>query len=392
MVRAVPRRGPPRPLTAAPGPSRGPGGGTGPEGAAVAPLGARLRWGHRARSPGATLPPPPGATGATTAAHDRDPPTLALVLSLALTACSPGADDATAAEPAPEDAPASAGTAGFTEPEDPYAVTDPELGERLHLPLYDYVLDEHEQWTVRRAQDLLAVECLVGLGYDVAVDPDTPTSEGTLTHFGPYHEYRRYGVARVDLAGEHGFAVPEDDFGDPYVLGEGVDEEAVYSALRGDPPVDSTSSGEPVPEGGCSHQANLRLNPESPGPGGGGMWATQENGLMPDTPGTHHLAEDLAGTAYSTALGDPAAAAAAEAWKECAGLAGYSVDPAGASEVTDDAVLSAECLDSSGYLDAAVAAETRAQEPLVEEHRDALEERRDRLAEELAAAREVLGW
>ncbi|MFL1434905.1 hypothetical protein [Nocardiopsis protaetiae] len=323
----------------------------------------------------------------------RTIPSLSLLLglTLALTSCANGTDDGSAAEPAAGPAAANAANTGFTEPEDPYAVTDPELSERLHLPLYDYMLDEYEQWTVRRAQDALAVECLTGLGYDVSAAP-YGTADVLLAHFGPRHEYRRYGVARVDLAEEYGFEVPEEEPGDPYLYGEGVDEEAVFAALHGFPAVDSTPSGEPVPEGGCNHQANLRLNPDSPPPDEEGMWVTPEGGAEPDLPGVHPLALNLTIDSYSAGEQDPEVVAAAGAWKECMDLAADAAGPVGASEATGDAVRTARCLDSSGFLDAFVAAETRAQEPMIEEHREALEERRDRLAEELAAAREALGW
>jgi hypothetical protein len=156
-----------------------------------------------------------------------------------------------------------------------------------------------------------------------------------------------------------------------------------------------TPSGAPVPEGGCKHQANLGINPDSPPPGEDGYWSAGEGELMPDTPGLHSRVDDLLGESYSAGMEDPAVEAANEAWKECAGLSGYTVDPGGASEVMGDggdAVLSAECLDSSGYLDAFVAAETRVQEDMVEEHRAELEERKEQLDAELAAARAVLGW
>lgn len=322
---------------------------------------------------------------------------------LLLTACTTGTEES-AADLASErdsleaEAVGEAETVGFTEPEDLYALTDPELTERLHLPLYDYLLDEYEQWTIGRARDVLIVECLVGLGFEAEVNPSTNGIEETLTHFGPFHEYRLYGVASVDLAEEYGFGVPlEEGTGDPLIIADGFDEEAAYAAVDGFSHTGDdirTPSGDPVPEGGCMHQANLRISPDSPAPGEDGFWIAGENGLMPDTPGLHHLAEDLIGTSYFTAQEDTGVAAAAEAWKDCADLSGYTVDPGGASEILDDggAVLSARCLDSSGYLDAFVDAQTRAQEPLVEEHRAGLEERREQLDAELAAARAVLGW
>lgn len=326
---------------------------------------------------------------------------LTLLLSASLSACTTVAEEPaaeTAAEPAAEQSSAQVRNAGLEEPEDPYAVTDPELSERLHLPLYDYVLDEYERWTVRQAHDALVVECLNELGFEASANTGTRANEVQLTHFGPHHEYRRYGIARADLAGEHGFEVAlGDDSGDPYVIAEGFDEEAAHTAVTGFSHTGEeieTPSGDPVPEGGCTHQANLELSPDSPPPGENGSWSADEGELLPDTPGLHHLVEDLLGVSFFTGMEDPAVRAAAEAWRECAGVSGYSVGPGGASEVmgNGDAVLSAECLDSSGYLDAFVAAETRAQEAMAEEHGDVLAERRDQLQEELAAARAVLGW
>ena len=322
----------------------------------------------------------------------------AVALALALTACSAPTEEPDT-DPAPEQGSAEAENTGFEEPGDPYATTDPELTERLHLPLYDYDLDEYEQWTVRRAQDVLTVECLDELGFGASVEWETASLEARLTHFGPDHSYRRYGVSSSALAEEYGFGVPlDDDTGNPWTVADGSQEEAAADAYTGFSHTGSetdTPSGEPVPEGGCGHQANLGLNPDSPPPGEDGYWTVEEDGLMPDTPGLHHLVEDLLGESYLVGLEDAAVVAANEAWKECAGLSGYTVDPGGASEVMGehgDAVLSAECADTSGYLDAFVAAETLAQEDMVEEHRAELEERREQLDAELAAARAVLGW
>ncbi|WP_017587006.1 hypothetical protein [Nocardiopsis ganjiahuensis] len=301
-----------------------------------------------------------------------------------------------AADPAPEQGPVE--TASLEEPEDIYAFTDPELTERLHLPLYDYILDEYEYWTVGRAQNALVVECLGELGFEAEASPSTVGIEAELTHHGPFHDYRLYGMASVDLAEEYGFETPSEEGPWPqWTVADGVDAQMAQAAADG---YDfrggdiETPSGDPVPEGGCNHQANLGISPDSPAPEEGGMWIAGEDGLIPDTPGRHHLADLLAETAHSTAREDTEVAAAAEAWKECVGLSETTVDPEGAPEVLDDedAVLSAECLDSTGYPDAFVDAQTRAQEPLIEEHGDDLAERKEQLDAELAAARAVLDW
>ncbi|GAA1109017.1 hypothetical protein [Nocardiopsis metallicus] len=322
----------------------------------------------------------------------------AAALAIALTACTAQAEEP-AADPDTEQGSAEVEAAGFEEPGDPYAPTDPELTERLHLPLYDYNLDEYEQWTIRRAQDVLTVDCLDELGFEASVSWETDSLEELLTHFGPHHSYRRYGVASTDLAEEYGFGIPEgDDTGNPWTVADASQEEAAADAYTGFSHTGGeieTPSGDPAPEGGCKHQANLGINPDSPPPGEDGYWSATEGEPMPDTPGLHSRVDDLLGESYSAGMEDPAVEAANEAWKECAGLSGYTVGPGGASEVMGeggDAVLSAECADTSGYLDAFVAAETRAQEAMVEEHRAELEERREQLDAELAAARTVLGW
>lgn len=322
----------------------------------------------------------------------------AVALALALTACTFGAEEPVA-DPDTEQGSAEAEAVGFEEPADPYAPTDPVLTERLHLPLYDYHLDEYEQWTIRRAQDVLTVECLDELGFEASVNWETASLDEVLTHFGPHHSYRRYGPSSVDLAEEYGFGIPESGrLGDPWSVADKSEDDAAHAAVMGSSYTGGdieTPSGESVPEGGCKHQANLGLTPDSPPPDEDGYWTAGEDELMPDTPGLHHLVEHLLIDSYFVGLEDAAVVAANEAWKECAGLSGYTVAPGGASEVMGedgDAVLSAECADTSGYLDAFVAAETLAQEAMVEEHRAELEERREQLDAELAAARAVLGW
>ncbi|CAL9569321.1 hypothetical protein SUDANB121_04826 [Nocardiopsis dassonvillei] len=234
------------------------------------------------------------------------PPTL--VPALALTACSPGSDGGTAAGPAPEEAPASAGAAGPAEPADPYAVTAPEPGERLHLPLYDHVLDEHEQWTVSRPGTPWRWSAPPAWATTSRSAPTRPRARRCRPSSGPTTSAAGTGRPGWTWPASTGSRCPRRTSGAPASAATRTPCTRCWAATR--PPVPPLRRT--VPGGGRLHQADLRLNPDSPPPNGEGLWEEQENGLVPDTPGTRHLAEDLSGTAYAAARQDPAVAAADE--------------------------------------------------------------------------------
>ncbi|WP_150250406.1 hypothetical protein [Nocardiopsis deserti] len=323
------------------------------------------------------------------------PVLLSGALALVLTGCADGASDA---ESSPSASPGggegdggSEEAAAFVRPEDPYAGVDAELSERLHLPVYDYQLDEYEGYVVRRAEDTLTVECLVDLGYEAEVNSALEMDPLTMRAFGPHHEYRRYGNTRADIAEEHGFALPLDHGDDPYLLGGDADlREQARSAVLSIGEGLVTPSGDAVPEGGCTGRARQRIDPD-----GAPAHQTDEDGNSPDTPGSHLLVEDLLGESYSIAMEDPAVIEAAVAWEACmaAAVEGFHGTPlSGEASDPEAAVPALECRDSSGYVDAFVAAERAALEGLIAEHEEALTARRDQLRENLETSLDVLGW
>ncbi|WDZ92242.1 hypothetical protein [Nocardiopsis sp. HUAS JQ3] len=325
------------------------------------------------------------------------PVLLSGALALALMGRADGAFDAESSpspSPSPGDGEGNGGSeeiAAFVRPEDPYAGMDAELSERLHLPVYDYRLDEYEGYVVRRAEDTLTVECLVDLGYEAEVNSALGMDPLTMRAFGPQHEYRRYGNTRVDIAREHGFSLPPDDVADPYLLGgdAGLREQA-HSAVLSSGEGLRTPSGDTVPEGGCVGQARQRIDPD-----GAPAHETDGEGNSPDTPDSHLLVEELLGDSYLVAMNDPAVAEATVAWEACmaAAVDGFHGTPlSGEGSDSEAAVPTLECTDSSGYLDAFVAAERAVLEGLIAEHEEALTARRDQLRENLETSLDVLGW
>ncbi|NKZ01656.1 hypothetical protein [Nocardiopsis alborubida] len=327
------------------------------------------------------------------------PALLSGALVLAMAGC---ADGASGAEPSPSSSPPSSPeggegnsgseeTAAFVRPEDPYAGMDAGLSERLHLPVYDYRLDEYEGYVVRRAEDTLTVECLVDLGYEAEVNSAMEMDPLTMRAFGPHNEYRRYGNTRADIAEEHGFSLPLDDVADPYLLGGDADlREQARSAVLSTGEGLSTPSGDTVPEGGCVGRARQRIDPD-----GAPAHGTDGNGDGPDTPDSHLLVEELLGESYLVAVEGPAVAEATVAWEACMAGAvdGFHGTPlSGEGSDPEAAVPALECADSSGYLDAFVAAERAALEGLVAEHEEALTARRDQLRENLETSLDILGW
>ncbi|WP_159944963.1 hypothetical protein [Nocardiopsis sp. FR6] len=325
---------------------------------------------------------------------------LPAALVLALTGCSLS-DGSPEPSPSPSAEGAAEAPAGFAEPEDPYAGMDAGLSERLHLPLYDFQLDQYERSVVGRAELTLTVECLVDLGYEAELNPGAGEDPLMMRAFGPHHEYRRYGNARVDIAEEYGFGLPDEPRGgpgdEPYTVGGGPElaEQARTAAFGLDPqagpaPDFTTPSGEPVPEGGCMTRARRQIDPGSALP-----FDTDGEGYALDVPESNVLAESLLGESFTAAKDDPAVAAAAAVWEDCmAGAVDGYPGTASSSEgaAPEAAVPGAECRDTSGYLDAFAEAERAVAAGIVAEHEEALTERHERLRENLAVSREVLGW
>ena len=137
-----------------------------------------------------------------------------VLLVFALAGCSSSAEgpDPDSSE---EVSPTEGASSDFVRPEDPYAGADTTLSERPHLPVHDHRLDLYERYVVDRAVDTLVVECLVDLGHEASVAPETRMDPLAMSAFGPQREYRRYGNVRVDIAEEHGFGPPEDEGGIP---------------------------------------------------------------------------------------------------------------------------------------------------------------------------------
>ncbi|PDP89106.1 hypothetical protein CQJ94_05060 [Glycomyces fuscus] len=311
-------------------------------------------------------------------------------------AAAPAASTAPVAEP--DGSPSAAGgtgageaPSGFAPPEEPYAAVDAELSERLHLPVYDYRLDEYEAYVVARAADTLTVECLVDLGYEASVNAELEMGTLTMRAFGPHHEYRRYGNMRLDVAEEYGYGLPDEVAPDPYRLGGGEDLRAeARGAVTAGGEDFASPSGEPVPEGGCLGWARRQIDPDSALP-----YEVGEDGGALDVPESHVLVEELLGESYSAAMGDPAVVGAAAAWDTCMSgvVEGFHGTPgSGEGADADTALPALECRDSSGYTDAFVAAERALLEDLITEHEEALTARRDRLRENLETALDVLGW
>lgn len=286
--------------------------------------------------------------------------------------------------------PTEGASSGFVRPEDPYAGADTTSSERPHLPVYDHRLDLYERYVVDRAVDTLVVECLVDLGHEASVAPETRMDPLAMSAFGPQRECRRYGNVRVDIAEEHGFGLPEDEGGDPYLLGEDADLRALAeAALRNGGPDIDTPSGDPVPEGGCLSWARKRIDPNfSPRSG-------PEDGTVNDVPGSHVLVEDLLDESFAAAMEDSRVVAATVAWEECmAGqVDGYPGSPtSGEGSSSRAAVPHVECKDSSGYLDTVVDVERDFLKGAMAEHEEVLTERRDELRKQVEVSLEVLGW
>ena len=325
----------------------------------------------------------------------------AAALLLALTACTfaeDEADDPVADDPVPEAADAATDAEPEPDPQeeaDPYEHMDAELSERLHLPLYDYQLDAYEMYVVGLAEQVLAVDCMTGLGYEARINAESAFDRDRMRFFGPHGEYRRYRMVRVDVAESHGMEVPEEPRVEALRFDE-ADADPWAAYMDGGDHIE-TPSGEGVPDGGCLAQARRDIDPDLPTHSGEDPLALESR----EVPGYNELAENLLGESFTAALDDPSVVAAEAAWQVCMAENGYpgerlwgigDTGSAIAPNDTDGVAASAECLDSSGYIDAAASVETSLQETMIAEHESALTDRREQVERDLETAQEILDW
>lgn len=302
--------------------------------------------------------------------------------ALGLVACAPSADDLT---PPDRDRSAQAGE-------------DPELTERLHLPIYDYRTDMAQMGLIQQATDIHVEECMRELGYDyTSSGPSGEHEEEDTAFFGPNGEYRRYGNVSAESAEKYGFGVP--DHLDGGEAGEGVEEpetapwtinhsgqteQDALDSLFGDRAGILTPSGQPVPEFGCVGWAQQQVDPNT-------VFVTKEeaqSGVAGEQSGIAETAEWIKRTSFEEMLDTSEVIDVIDAWGRCMAEAGYPGEDfwlVGSSESlvavddTEAALVSVACKEETGAIDLMVETEREIQVRLISQNESELLERYEQL-------------
>lgn len=247
-------------------------------------------------------------------------------------------------------------------------------GAGLRLPLDRYLLGPRESEAVAQAYRILLAECMHRFGL--------PSPQRSVAADGPATlNERRYGITNLAQARRTGFRVSEPGPGS----GPGSESEPGSGAGPSRPggsagPVDprtlevltgsggGTVDGRPVPEGGCSDEAQRRLTAGAP--------------VVEDS----YLAQRLAQDSYFDSGRDPRVRAAMKAWSACmrahhfdystplaaAGDPRFRSGPVSAAEITV-AATDIACKRQTNLVGIWFTAESRIQRPGVAANREQLE-------------------
>lgn len=297
-----------------------------------------------------------GERGRRGGAH-RTRATLAGMLTVALGSCTPGAG------PEPQLGPIS-------------AVQD---ASTIVLPLdsYEYAFDDLD---VHRAAWLLTGRCVARFGGEYTITEES--LEASLAPLDNINE-GRYGLLDPQLAASHGYNVPNlgpdaadgADIGwDPseteFLLVRGRPEGLATTSAVPRPTVPLDIEGNPLPEGGCSGEADRLLDEGAPLP-----------------PTNTELLNKLTGESYQRSESDSRVRDAMSEWSDCMRRSGFEYrsiwepndadwpEPAGDEEIAT-AVADVACKLEVNLVGIWLAVEAAYQNQLIEQH-----------AEELAALR-----
>lgn len=184
------------------------------------------------------------------------------------------------------------------------AITDP---AEVTLPLDAYESDPEENYDVQLAAWRLIEDCVAR--FDGTYTASKPTLDAM--QLGPFAtpNERRYGLADLDSATVHGYRVSPELLGSQTKVGGWSPSEEELVLVRGstDRPRPVDLNGDPLPEGGCSAEANRLL--------GSGVSDNQAHISLPSLLGSeaHELAEN-----------DSRVQVALREWSECMSRSNFS--------------------------------------------------------------------
>lgn len=183
-------------------------------------------------------------------------------------------------------------------------------GANMVLPLDAYRLSKKDYIRVRRAAWMLTRDCVRRFGGDYTL------SESTLLANLPGFEHdndRRYGLFDATSAAERGYRVPPSETGSTDAAEKGAgwnpNETELYlvrgvSAGRATPVTDT--DGKPLPEGGCSGEADRALHDGT------------------TKPSNETYADEMNRESHKRSEADSRVRAVMAKWSECMARSGYT--------------------------------------------------------------------
>ncbi|WP_329024347.1 hypothetical protein [Streptomyces sp. NBC_00690] len=249
------------------------------------------------------------------------------------------------------------------------------------LPIEKYLLDTGQELQLMKASKVLITHCMAKFGFDY-VGPSFNTTEN-LSENGT-NRARRYGVADVKTAKEHGYHLPGVKDGNPEASAPRMSD-AEIRVFIGDADPNSgvrsgdRSNGKVIPKGGCSGEAMRKITTDTP----------------------HDLASEINKESQAKSLSDPEVVAVFAAWSSCMKGNGYSyTSPTGISEAVTNpgperteiatAVADVECKKKTNLISVWHGVESRIQNQMIGQKEEALGSEKRHMQAALKIASQVL--
>ncbi|MFI6284462.1 hypothetical protein ACIBCM_06845 [Streptomyces sp. NPDC051018] len=251
------------------------------------------------------------------------------------------------------------------------------------LPIEKYLLDTGQEMQLMKASKVLITQCMAKFGFDY-VGPNFNTTEN-LGENGT-NRARRYGVADLETAKDHGYHLPGVRDGKPETESSGSRmSDAEIRVFIGDADPNSgvrrgdRSNGKLIPEGGCSGEARRRITTEAP----------------------HDLAGEINKESQGKSLSDPEVLAVFAAWSSCMKGNGYIYSsPTDISEAVTNpgperteiatAVADVTCKKKTNLISVWHGVETRIQNRMISDREEALISEKRHMETALEIASKVL--
>jgi hypothetical protein len=284
----------------------------------------------------------------------------------ALVAASAAACSASPPPMSPTDTASVFATSGTSEAA---SVTTPDTAEGHGLPVQKYLLTDSDAVKFQDAQDVLITQCMKGFGFTYLPQRPVP---GTGVGSDAANMSRRYGVSDLATIDAYGYHAPSGPAQPPPVDELTSLSVAEYEVLWGhseksdSDTVARTSSGVPIPSGGCmaeSAQAFDRIAP---------------------TPEQAQLPGQINSDGFTRSQSDPRVVRVIAAWSKCMAGSRYTVTsplavmapftgplPASAAEIAE-AKADLACKDRTHLIETWDTVETQLENQMIAQNKQSL--------------------